>query len=249
MINNEELKKILETIDVFKLITLKAEEEKREFARYSLIWGFIIFLIFIYYGFKLNFLGRISWLYIFLLGAFLSTINVSNLLISGITWIITGIITTTVFYISNNYLLFQIIFVILTFLSYSLNYAFKSKYKKDSFVPLKYSISSKIGITWGIISAGMGFVIISIFNYLSKISINIESIYIFILLFGFISSVGIFISGLVISGFFLVGIIGIFGIPILSIININLSIILASLIFLFASIYSGLIYFKKERKL
>lgn len=107
MINRDEIKKILETIDAFKLISIKAESEKKEFARYGFIWGLVLFITFAYYGFKFRFLGSISWLYIFLFGTFFSTLKVSNFLISGLTWGLTGLILTIIYYFSKNYTLFK----------------------------------------------------------------------------------------------------------------------------------------------
>jgi len=75
VINKDEIKKILETIDVFKILSIKAESEKKEFARITFIWSIILFLTFTYYGFKFTFLDEISWFYITLFGAFLSTIK------------------------------------------------------------------------------------------------------------------------------------------------------------------------------
>ncbi|MGB9749287.1 MAG: hypothetical protein ACPLWB_00360 [Caldisericia bacterium] len=133
MINRDEIKKILETIDAFKLISIKAESEKKEFARYSFIWGLVMFIIFAYFGFKFKFLGNIPWLYIFLIGAFFSTLKVSNFIISGLTWGLTGLILTIIYYLFKNYTLFQILFVLLIFFSYSLNYFYQEKYKKGNF--------------------------------------------------------------------------------------------------------------------
>lgn len=53
-------------------------------------------------------------------------------------------------------------------------------------------------------------------------------------------------GGLIITTFFIIGLIGIFGIPLLSLLNINYGVILASLVPLLTSIVSGFIYFKKE---
>ncbi|MGB9842958.1 MAG: hypothetical protein ACPLN1_01215 [Caldisericia bacterium] len=246
MINRDEIKKILETIDAFKLISIKAESEKKEFARYSFIWGLVMFIIFAYFGFKFKFLGNIPWLYIFLIGAFFSTLKVSNFIISGLTWGLTGLILTIIYYLFKNYTLFQILFVLLIFFSYSLNYFYQEKYKKEILLPLKLSVSAKVGISWAIITSGMGFVFSSLIKYFLQNNINLDYTFLFILLFGFITSVGIFMGGLIITTFFIIGLIGIFGIPLLSLLNINYGVILASLVPLLTSIVSGFIYFKKE---
>lgn len=246
MINRDEIKKILETIDAFKLISIKAESEKKEFARYSFIWGFITFIIFLYYGLRFKFLGNIPWFYIFLLGAFFSTLKVSNFLISGITWGLSGLILTYIYSLSKNYTLFHILFVVLIFFSYFLNYFYQEKFKKQTYLPLRLSISAKIGISWAIITSGMGFVFLSLIKYFLKNNINFDFTFVFILLFGFITSVGIFIGGLIISTFFITGLVGIFGIPLLSLLNIKYGVILASLVPLLTSIISGFIYLKKE---
>lgn len=92
----------------------------------------------------------------------------------------------------------------------------------------------------------MGFVFLSLIKYFLKNNINFDYTFIFILLFGFITSVGVFIGGLIITTFFIIGLIGIFGIPLLSLLNINFGIIFASLVPLLTSIVSSFIYFKKE---
>ncbi|MDI6861383.1 MAG: hypothetical protein QMD25_05155 [Caldisericia bacterium] len=247
MINKEEIKKLLETIDAFKLISIKGEEERKEFSRITSIWGFIMFLIFTFVGLKLKFLGGISWLYIYLLGAFLHTMKVSNILISFFIWGSIGTILVLIYYLTKNFTLFLFLYVILTILGFSLNYIYKEKFKKENLeIPLKLSISAKVGISWGLITAGMGFLFFSLINYLAKNNLNFDYAFIFILLFGYITSVGIFISGIIINGLFLIGLIGIFGIPIFSLININFGIIMAIFVTLLTSIYGCLIYFKKE---
>ncbi|MGB9749286.1 MAG: hypothetical protein ACPLWB_00355 [Caldisericia bacterium] len=113
-------------------------------------------------------------------------------------------------------------------------------------LPLKLSVSAKVGISWAIITSGMGFVFSSLIKYFLQNNINLDYTFLFILLFGFITSVGIFMGGLIITTFFIIGLIGIFGIPLLSLLNINYGVILASLVPLLTSIVSGFIYFKKE---
>ncbi|MCX8095164.1 MAG: hypothetical protein N3D74_03115 [Caldisericia bacterium] len=248
MINKEEIKKVLETIDAFKLISLKAEKEKSEFTRYMAIWGLILTITFAYYGFGFKFLGDLFWLYIFLFGAFLSTLKVSNYLISGVSWALTGLITSIVYNTFKNYILMQMTFVVLIFISYSINYYYQERFKKEDYIPIKLSVSSKIGITWGIIFSGMGFTLISLIKYLLKLNTNYDYRFIFTLLFGFTTGVGIFISGLIDTLFFIFGLFGIFGVPICSIINKNLGILVASLVPLLTSIYSGFIYFKRSKK-
>lgn len=248
MINKEEIKKLLETIDAFKILLIKGEEEKKEFSRICSIWGLVMSLTFLFISLKLKFLGKISWLYIYLLGAFLHTINVSNILISFIIWGSIGVFLTLIFYLTKNFFLFLILYVALTIIGFSINYIYKGKFKKENLeIISKFPLSAKVGISWGLITAGMGFLFFSLINYLSKNNLNFDYTIIFILLFGYITSVGIFISGIIINGFFLIGLIGIFGIPILFLINIRAGIITTILITLLTSIYGSLIYFKKEK--
>jgi len=61
MVDKEEIRKVIEAIDVFKLLSIKGESERAEYGRISLIWGLFSFFIFLYFGLECVFLGNYGW--------------------------------------------------------------------------------------------------------------------------------------------------------------------------------------------
>jgi len=248
MIDKDEIKKVIETIDALKILQMKGEKEKREYGRISLIWGIGIGLIFIYYGFNFRFLGELFWLYDIYVCSFFHFVKISGFVISFIYWGSAFFITTIIYFFTKNYSFLLFFYVLISTFGYLIlyNFGIKKEVLKD-FVPFKISIGSKIGLTWGLITMGMGISFYSILKILIKNNINIDFSFLFLILFGYVMGVGIFISGLIENMFFIIGLIGIFGIPILTLINLKLGYLTASIVSFLCAIVGLKIYLRREK--
>jgi len=70
MVDKEEIRKVIEAIDVFKLLSIKGESERAEYGRISLIWGLFSFFIFLYFGLECVFWVIMGGTFSFLLRHF-----------------------------------------------------------------------------------------------------------------------------------------------------------------------------------
>lgn len=247
MIDKEEIKKIIETIDVFKLLSLKSESEKIEYGRISLIWGLFSFFIFIYFGLKFSFLGEYGWVFVLLISAFFHTLPISSFLPSFIYWGATALVIYTILRVTSSLSLFYILFIPLLIIGFIFLYRLGEKRKiLKNPIPIKYSVSGKIGITWMLIFSSISLLFNSLLVYFNRNSVMVNFDFLYLLIYGYILSVAIFISGLIMNFYFILGIVGMFLIPIVSTFSINLGYILISLISLAYGLYGGYIYFKNR---
>ncbi len=90
MIDKEEVKKIVETIDVLKLLSIKGEREKVENGRLSFIWGLFGSFMFLYFGLKFSFLGKYGWTFTLFVPAFFHTLPISSFVPSFLYWALTA---------------------------------------------------------------------------------------------------------------------------------------------------------------
>ncbi len=235
--NNQELKELLHTIDILKLAAEKGKEEIKGFAWYMIIWGF--------YGF-INIIiamlfNKLLWGPLSLVALFFTTIPIVGIIFSLIEWgILSGIILALIkIGVSENIIIFTVIIgaIICYYISYSL--AIKNgKIRKQS-----KSISSKIGIFWGITMAGMVILMLLIFKFVPNANGNL--IY---GIWGYILGVCMFISGIIAPGFYILGLIGIFGVPVSFMFSMFYGMLLYGLMALAMAIYGIIILYREKEK-
>lgn len=206
---NTELQSLLETIDVLKLIALKGKGEIKEFSRYMMIWGTYAFVT-VFTG---AILGLNVWLLLLYPAFFLTTVPVAGWGISLVTWIIAGIIPLAVWKITHIGWLLALMIVLTAALSYIFLYGKAAKTGRIPKVPLRLMVGPKIGWSWGILMGGMGVVFATLVRHLPE---NTPWNFLSMTLWGYALGVGLFISGILAPGFFWIGILGIFGIPLAS---------------------------------
>jgi len=151
MVNKEEIRKVIEAIDVFKLLSIKGESERAEYGRISLIWGLFSFFIFLYFGLECVFWVLWVGLSHFCCGIFpyFTYFNFSSI------FSLLGHLRTNNLHYFESFLLFKFIYVLfISLLIFGFIFLYrlsaKRKINKNS-VPIKYSLSGQIGIAWMLI--------------------------------------------------------------------------------------------------
>ena len=249
MVDKEEIKKVIETIDVFKLLSIKGESERAEYGRISLIWGLFSFCIFLYFGLECSFLGTYGWVFLIFVAAFFHTLPISTFLPSFLYWCASALLIYVLLQVSSSIALFYIIYIFLLVLGFIFLYRLGTKRKTTKNpVPIKYSLSGQIGITWMLIFSSVSLVLNALLAYFNKNSIAVDFNFLYFLIYGYILSIAIFISGLIMNFYFILGIVGMFLVPIIGPISTKLGYILVSLLALIYGLYGGFIYFKNKQQ-
>ncbi len=207
-----DLQSLLETIDVLKLIALKGQKEVREFSRYMMVWGSYAFLT----VFTSAILGLNIWLPLLYPAFFLTTAPVAGWGISLIAWIIAGLIVLGVWNLTHIGWLLILVIVLTATLNYIFLYRNAVKKGQVKPIPFKVMVGPKIGWSWGILMGGMGLVFVTLIQHLPA---STPWYFLSMTLWGYALGVGLFISGILAPGFFWIGTLGIFGIPLATSLN------------------------------
>ncbi len=234
--DNQELKELLYTIDILKLAADKGKEEIKGFAWYMIVWGF--------YGF-INILismvfGKLMWGPLSFVALFLTTIPIVGIWFSLIEW---GALFTIVWallqFTGIPYGIAVSIAVIGTGVCYYISYT--TAMKRGKIKRNKHIITPKIGMFWGITMGGMIILMMLIFKFIPSPSGNL--IY---GIWGYILGVCMFISGIIAPGFYIIGLIGIFGVPVCFMFSMVLGMAMYGLLSLSMGIY-GIILLNREK--
>ena len=200
-----EARNLLETISGLRLFVLKNPAERRHFAQYMASFGaYICFNMF----FPLL-SGRYLWLPTLFIAFFGATYTITGVIFNLIVWGSAALLVFIMSHLLSGFLfILGIVFTIWLAMMLVYKYGEKTGRTKD-LLPLKMSLSAKIGISWGLIMAGMHLLVLALAKEREM------STYLPTLLFGYATGVGLFISGIMANGYFILGFIGILGIPIL----------------------------------
>ncbi len=249
MVDKEEIRKVIEAIDVFKLLSIKGESERAEYGRISLIWGLFSFFIFLYFGLECVFLGNYGWDFLIFVAAFFHTLPISTFLPSFLYWGTSALIIYIILKVFSSLSLFYVLFISLLIFGFIFLYRLSAKRKinKNS-VPIKYSLSGQIGIAWMLIFSSVSLVLNALLIHFNKNSLAVDFNFLYFLIYGYILSIAIFISGLVINFYFILGIVGMFLVPIVALLSTKFGYILISLLALVYGLYGGYVYFKNKSK-
>ena len=227
-------KEMLETLSGLKLFALRNPAERKHFAGYMTSFG-------LYIGFNVLcdiFLHKNLWFPTIFIAFFLATLQVTGWIFGLITWSLIGAFCyflTKFFYgIPVRLAIFALIFTGI-FITYWYG---EKKGTLKGLLPLKMSLSGKVGMSWGVIMGGMHVVFLALQK--EGFSQHIAT-----LLYGYATGVGLFISGIIAEGYFLLGIVGILGIPIFYTFNPLWSYILLGLLGWASFLYSLKLLFKK----
>ncbi|MCD6168859.1 MAG: hypothetical protein J7J33_06140 [Caldisericia bacterium] len=248
MKNKEEIKKIMETIDVLKILLMEGERERGIFGKGMFYWGIINGFIFLYYYLKSNIFGELFWFYLLYIGFFVSTVEAMGLLRGILYWGSSLIILMLLFNLTKNWLLFITLLLVSAFFGYYYAVILHSKKRgKERAALFKLPLGNKIAIFWLVMMCGVGLLVGVFEAKLGASLVNFDYNFLFVVLLGFGISVGLFVSGLIDKGFLIIGVISTFGIPVLSLINVNLGYVMASGVSFISSIYGGYLYLKSGK--
>ena len=231
----EKVQELLKTIDVLKLLSEKGKGEVKGFAWYMVVWGF--------YGF-INILvsllfGKLLWIPLTLPAFWLTTIPVGGWGMSTLCW---GILSAIVFGLGiftniNTGFLIGIGAFGATF-----NYWFLYRYaiQKKKLIPSpRTSIAPKIGVFWGIMMLGMVILVNLIYAKTGATGADV-----YFGMWGYAIGMAMFISGIIAPGFYIIGLVAGFGVPIVCFFSGEAGMALYGIVTLLMGIY-GLILMKK----
>lgn len=236
----QELQELLQTVDILKLLVLKGREEVREFARYMVIWG-------LYAAVNLAaevFFNLSFWYPLLYVAFFATTVPVAGWALSALAWSLAAIFSYGVFRLTHLTWLTILAIALSATLSYAYLYAQAIRKNRYQPVPFKLALAPKIGWSWGILMAGMAIVFISILRHVPESHTTAVSM----ILWGYALGVGLFISGILAPGFFVLGILAIFGIPLASSVNPTVGVIAYLVIALLMAGYGGVLLRKTPSK-
>ncbi len=213
----QSLEEVLETLDLLKLVAMKGQKEIREFSRYMMIWGTYAFLA----TFTGAILGLNIWLPLLYPAFFLTTAPVAGWGISLLTWVLAGLMVWGLWTLTHLGWLLILAIVLTATLSYFYLYGRAVKKGRVKPIPFKVMVGPKIGWSWGILMGGMGLVFVTLIQHLPA---STPWDFLSMTLWGYAVGVGLFISGIMAPGFFWIGILGIFGIPLATSVNTTLGV-------------------------
>lgn len=200
-----QLQELLETVDILKLIAMKGSGEVKAFARYMVVWG-----LYAAVNIALELLFDLSlWYPLLYLAFFTTTVPVAGWGASALAWLLAAAFSYGVFALTHLGWLTVLAIGLSAALSYGFLYNLGVRKRRYRPFPLKLSVAPKIGWSWGVLMAGMAIVFFSILKFIPPDQTGRVSI----ILWGYALGVGLFISGAIAPGFFLLGILTIFGVP------------------------------------
>lgn len=198
--NGDDLKKVIEEIDVLLFLAEKGVKERKFFAWQMFVWGMYGFInmLFTLFNIQEKIPGTL-WFHTVFVAFFLSTIPVAGLKAS-LMWFLGYVLTVLVSYSKNYSLTVLFMVFIITILS-AIIYGKLSKWESR-----KPSLTAYIGIFWGLIFGSFWFNI-GVLNLDFGAYLNAWIAQLF--------SACIFISGVIIRVLMIFGVILLFAFPIL----------------------------------
>ena len=202
------LQELLETVDVLRVIAMKGRSEARPFAVYMVAFG--LYAAFNIFSDLLT--GRAFWgptLYIAFFGA---TAPIVGLLPSLILWGIAGALAGAVGLAARSmgWTLAAILLTAAGGIIAAYGIALR-RGRLEGMPPLRTALAPKIGWAWGVIMGGMAVLTAG----LGQAPLPPGAI---TALWGYAIGIGLFISGVMFPFFFPLGLIGIFGVPLLALV-------------------------------
>jgi len=234
-VEEKEVQELLSTIDVLKLLIDRGRSECKGFAWYMVVWGFYGFINIL----LAMFFGKLLWGPLTLPAFWLTTVPVAGWGMSTLCW---GILSAVVFGLGYFANVNSGILIAITIAGAIFNYAFLYRYGilKGRLKPLpKTSVVPKIGIFWGVVMASM--IVLSNLVYAKTGYANGDLIY---GMWGYALGIAMFISGIIAPGFFIMGIIAAFGIPLMCVFSMEAGMALYGLVALLMALY-GIYMIKK----
>ena len=234
----KEVKEIMETIDVLKVLAERGKQELKGFAIYMIVFGFYtalnVSITFITNKYSL-------WFETLPLAFFLCTIHVSGFMISLISWSVVALVFFLCAYVFKLSLLFTIlILVVLSAIAFNIIYGYRYR-KKEKEVRVRYPIISRIGIFWGIIMAGMAIFYVVSGNVAGWKNVShLSTLY-----WGYATGVGFLISGFIAPFFYILGMLEFVLVPFLALKSLSLAYIAFGFLGFLMGIY-GVILWKRE---
>ena len=200
-----DLQKLLETVDVLRLVAQRGQQELHGFNWYMVIWGL--------YG-ALNLLAELLlhrgfWGLLLFVAFFFSTLPVAGPLPSLGIWLAVALLTYATYALTHLPWLTLAVIAVSATVAYILAYRIGVQRQRCHLLPFKVALAPRIGWAWGMVMAGMALVFWTVIHLVPPDQIGTLSL----ILWGYALGVGLFLSGLMHPGFFWLGIAAIFGIP------------------------------------
>jgi len=202
-----DLRTLVDTVDVLRLLTLRGRRELREFTTYMVVFGLYPAVnIAAHLG-----LGRAFWLESLLVAFWVVTLPVAGVVLPSVVWAAVVGLTYGTYVGTQSGIATLLVLVAGIFGGMSLLYGYahwKGRYRPAR--PWRLSVAPKVGWAWGVVMGGMGLLqgVLERHHGLT----GADSV----VLWGYAMGVGLFISGIMAPGFFYLGLLGIFGVPLLS---------------------------------
>ncbi len=231
----KKVQELLSTIDVLKLLIDRGRNERKGFAWYMVVWGFYGFINII----LAMFFGKLLWGPLTLPALWLTTFPVAGWGMSTLCW---GILSALVFGLGYFAHVNIGILIAITVAGAVFNYKYLYRYglRKGILKPLpRTALAPKIGIFWGVVMASM--IVLSNLVYVKTGYAGGDLIY---GMWGYALGIAMFISGIIAPGFFVIGLIAAFGIPLLCFFSMEAGMALYGLVALLMALY-GIYMIKK----
>lgn len=202
-----DLRTLLDTVDVLRLLALRGRQELQEFA-----WWLVIFGLYTTVNVTAHVLwGRAYWAESLFIALWLATAPVAGFILPLLVWLAAAGLTYEVYVWTRSGILALGTLLGTIVLGIGLLYGYGTRtgrYRPAQ--PLKLSIAPKVGWSWGVIMGGM-----ALLQEVLERHGGLETGD-YVALWGYAIGLGLFVSGILVPGFFVLGIVGIFGIPLVS---------------------------------
>lgn len=202
-----DLRTLLDTVDVLRLLALRGRQEVREFA-----WWMVVFGGYMAVNVAVHILwGRPYWFELSFVAFWLATVPVAGFILPSFVWPVAAGLTYGVYAWSRSGVItvgacvLAISLGLMTLYGYGIR---TGRYRPARL--LKLSIAPKVGWSWGVVMGGMA-ILQEVLRRHSGLDAGDH-----VALWGYAAGLGLFISGILAPGFFVLGVVGIFGIPLLS---------------------------------
>lgn len=236
-----ELKKLMDTIDILKIITIKGAEEIAHFSVHLIIIGFYItsnVLLMLFFNYVL-------WIELIFAAGFSACLYYTRrnkIVLVSLFWLIAFSITLFLKLVLKNPIIIAVSLLITLIAAYFLSFLmiYNKTFKNRHFVvELKNSISLKVAAVCFIIPGGAGLFFALFYKMFTTSAIAGA-------FWGFILGICIFTAGIIAKGFYIIGLFGIFIIPTLYYLDNTIGISSYGILGLLIALYGILIQIKSK---
>ncbi|GBC84361.1 hypothetical protein HRbin11_00786 [bacterium HR11] len=202
-----DLQALIDTVDVLRLLALRGRQEVREFTRWLVVFGVYMCVNVVVHVLW----GRPYWFESLFPAFWLATVPVAGFLLPSLVWPAAAGLTYGAYTWSRSGVITVGVSVLAIALGLIAIYGYgvwTGRYRPAR--PLKLSIAPKVGWSWSVVMGGMALLQAVLRRHGGLDAGDYAA------LWGYAAGLGLFISGIMAPGFFVLGVVGIWGIPLLS---------------------------------